>query len=165
MNRPSFLSWRPATTYVLIAGLAVLLLGLVVAYMIPLMRPTTNVKIASGVYSLWVADTEQARVKGLSGVQKLDPNGGLLMDFQTDGTWGIWMKDMKIPLDIIWLDANKKVVYIVKNASPELSTGTTFVPKKPARYVIELPAGSVDKAGIRQNSVAIFDLTDRQGIE
>lgn len=164
MNRPSLISWRPATTYMLIAGLVVLLLGMAIAYMVSATRPTTSLKIAGGNYSLWIANTESSRVQGLSGVERLDPNGGLLMDFETDGTWGIWMKDMKVPLDIIWLDANKKVVYIVKNASPELSTNTTFVPKKPARYVIELPAGSVDKAAINETSIATFDINAARGI-
>ncbi len=164
MNRPSFLSWRPATTYVLIGGLVVLLMGVAIAYMVSAVRPTTQVRIAGSTYELWIADTEAERVQGLSGVERLDPNGGLLMDFEADGAWGIWMKDMKVPLDIIWLDANKKIVYIVKNASPELSTDTVFTPKNPARYVIELPAGSVDKAAINQNSKVVFDITAVRGI-
>lgn len=160
MNRPSSFSWRPATTYVLIGGLVVLLMGVAIASMLSSMKPTTPVQLAGNTYQLWVADTEEKRVQGLSGVERLDPNGGLLMKFDSDGQWGIWMKDMKVPLDIIWLDKNKKVVYIVKNAKPELSTDTTFTPKSPARYVIELPAGSVDRSAINQNTIGIFDEND-----
>lgn len=87
---------------------------------------------------------EPSRNLGAFGVDSLKPNGGLLMVFDSDGTWGIWMKDMKVPLDILWLDANKKVVYIVKNASPEARDVATFTPKEPARYVLELLAGSVE---------------------
>ena len=82
------------------------------------------------------------------------------MKFPHDDTWGIWMKDMKVPIDIIWLNQHKRVVYIVKNASPELSTTMTFNPKEPARYVLELPAGSVDKAAIKSGNFASFDETD-----
>jgi uncharacterized membrane protein (UPF0127 family) len=79
------------------------------------------------------------------------------MKFDSDDQWGIWMKDMKIPLDIVWLDKDKKVTYIVENASPELSTTKTFIPETPTRYVVELPAGTVNKAGINKGAVATFN--------
>jgi len=159
MNRPSFRIWRPATTYILIGGLVLLLVALVASYIATSFKPSVELRIGGGVYHLQVADTHEERVQGLSGVKKLSPDGGLLMKFETDDKWGIWMKDMEVPIDIIWLDKNKKVVYIVKNVSPELSTDTVFRPKHPARYVIELPAGSVDKAAIKNGGEATFDET------
>jgi len=79
------------------------------------------------------------------------------MDFKEDGQWGIWMKDMKIPLDIVWLNKDKKIVYIVKNASPSLGTDTRFVPKEMARYVLELPAGTVERSALKIGTIAEFD--------
>ena len=158
MRNTSSLSWRPHTTFLLIGGFVVILVALAIAYIIQNFKPTTEVRVASGVYRLWVADTEAERVQGLSGVEQLSPDGGLLMDFETDDYWGIWMKDMKIPLDIVWLDADKQVVYIVKNASPELSTDTVMQPKSQARYVLELPVGSVEKSGIKTGHVVDFEL-------
>jgi len=163
MNKPSFLKWRPATTVILIVGIVSLLLYSVAAYAATHFKPTVEVRMGSGVYHLWLADTEANRDQGLSGVESLSPNGGLLMKFDSDNTWGIWMKDMKIPLDIVWLDANKKVVYIVKNASPDLSTDRIFTPKTSARYVIELPAGTVENAAIKTNTEATFDETKTEG--
>lgn len=157
MNRPSFVTWRPTTTYIFIGGLVAVLIGLVVAYGITTFTPTIPLRIGSGVYNLWLADTEAERTRGLSGVEKLRGDGGLLMKFDTDNTWGIWMKDMKLPLDIIWLNKEKEVVYTVKNASEELSTDVVFTPKTNARYIIELPAGGVDKAGIKTGNKATFD--------
>ena len=83
---------------------------------------------------------------------------GLLMLFADDGQWGIWMKDMKIPLDIVWLDANKKVIYIVTDASPSLGTSKIFQPDNPARYVLEVPAGSVKSGAIKTGDAASFTL-------
>lgn len=160
MPSTSLFSWRPHTTFLLLGGFAVILVALVVSYAVQNFKPTTELRIASGVYRLWVADNEAERTQGLSGVEALSPDGGLLMNFASDDYWGIWMKDMKIPLDIVWLDANKEVIYIVKNASPELSTETIMQPTKPARYVIELPVGSVEKSGIRTGQVADFTLTE-----
>lgn len=163
MNRPSFLLWRPATTHILIGGVFVLLIALVVAYAVAAFKPTTRVQVGGGVYNAWVADTEAERIQGLSGVEKMSPGGGLLMQFDSDDKWGIWMKDMKIPIDIVWLDKAKKVVYIVKNASPETATSVTYTPLDEARYVLELTAGSVDKAGIHTGAIAQFDEAGLEG--
>ena len=160
MNKPSFITWRPATTNILIVSAVVLLIGIVAAYMVNTFVPSTSVRIGSGVYHLQVADNHVELTQGLSGVSDLRDDGGLLMKFHTDDTWGIWMKDMEVPLDIIWLDKDKRVVYTVKNASPELSTSVIFKPKVPARYVLELTKGSVDKAGIKTGMQAKFDEND-----
>lgn len=160
MNRPSIFAWRSATTKLLVVGFVLVLIGVTIAYIATHFKPTTQVTIAGGVFQLWLADSETERVQGLSGVEKLSSNGGLLMDFQTDDTWGIWMKDMKIPLDIVWLDKDKKVVYIVKDAKPELSTNVVFSPKEPARYVIELQAGAVTSFGIKTGQTADFTINE-----
>jgi len=160
MNKPSIVLWRPRTTVILTCSLVALLIYSAVAYMVTTFQPTVEVRLGSGVYHLRVADDQAELTQGLSGVESLKADGGLLMKFASDDTWRIWMKDMQVPLDIVWLNSSKQVVYIVKNAQPELSTDTIFVPKEPARYVVELPAGSVKNAGIRTGSVASFDETD-----
>ena len=68
------------------------------------------------------------------------------------------MKDVKVPLDIVWLNSDKKVVFIVKNASPEGGANTIFTPKATARYVIELPAGTVASKAITVGLAAVFDI-------
>ena len=158
MDVPSSFSWRPKTTLILLGGFMVLLTVLVVSFVLNYFKPTTNVQLGGGYFSLMVADTEEKRAKGLSGVSELPPNGGLLFVFEEDSQWGIWMKDMLIPIDIVWLDANKRVVHIEKNISPDLGTTKTFLPEKSARYVIELPAGSASKAGIKTGQKAQFSL-------
>jgi len=158
MDKLRLFVWRPSTTIILIVGLVLILVGLVVSFTITTFKPTTQVKIASGVYSLWLADTDTSRAQGLSGVEKLHLNGGLLMAYDVNDTHGIWMKDMNFPLDLVWLDSKKEVVYIVKNAPPENPARTIYTPKNPARYVLELPAGSVQKAGIKTGDTATFNI-------
>ena len=113
--------------------------------------------LRGGTVHLDVADTPQARTQGLSGVTKLRSDEGLLFDFETDGKWGIWMKDMKIPIDILWLDKKGRVVYIVRDAQPELSTKKTFTPNEPARYVIELNAGAAERYMVRVGDIVEFE--------
>lgn len=80
------------------------------------------------------------------------------MAFDSSETHGIWMKDMNFSLDLVWLNSDKKVVYIVKNAYPEDPPTTVYVPKDPSLYVLELPIGSVQKAGIKTGDTASFNL-------
>jgi hypothetical protein len=56
------------------------------------------------------------------------------------------MKGMNFPIDIVWLNKDKKVIYIVKNAPFDDQT-TIYKPRTPALYVIELPAWSDRRQG------------------
>jgi uncharacterized membrane protein (UPF0127 family) len=155
-------TWRPRTTGIIVGGLVLILVALVVSYMSINFQPTTEVRLGSGVFSTQLASTDAARVQGLSGVDHLDANGGLLMVFQSDSQWGIWMKDMKVPLDIVWMNNEKKVIYIVTDASPDLGTSKIFKPQEAARYVLEVPSGTVKSAGIQIGAVATFNETVNQ---
>ncbi len=87
-----------------------------------------------------VADETSERVQGLSGVSKLDDFEGKLFIFDTDDKHGIWMKDMLIPLDIIWIDKNLKVIHIEQNVQPDTYPGKIFAPSSDARFVLEMNA-------------------------
>lgn len=154
--------WRRSTTNFLIVGILLIVIGSFVGFLVLNFQPKTEVRLAEGVFHLRVADNEAAREQGLSGVDRLLPNEGLLMAFETDGKWGIWMKDMKVPIDIVWLDSNKYVVYIVKNATPDLGTNKVFLPSRPARYVLELAAGNVQESGIKVGDSAYFELKEKE---
>ncbi|MDK2899329.1 MAG: uncharacterized protein PWQ10_516 [Patescibacteria group bacterium] len=127
-------------------------------------KPKVSLWLGDSLFSADVVIDETGRNKGLSGVTKVDPNAALLMVFPHESKWGIWMKDMKIPIDIVWLDKNKKVIYIEKNVSPSVSDSEIFEPKSLAKYVIEIPAGMVDKSAIRVGRVAIFQINE-EGVE
>lgn len=152
--------WRPHTTAILIGGVVAIILAAAIAFVVSNFQPRTEVRLNAGVFHLKLAADEPSRTLGLSGVEELRGNEGLLMVFDSDDTWGIWMKDMKIPIDIIWLDSTKKVVYTVKNAGPELSTEKIFQPKTKARYVIELKAGSVQQYNIKAGDTAQFTISE-----
>lgn len=144
-----------------VMSVIVVLISLLTIYALQVSGVTTErVRLAGSEYQLRVANTEQARVTGLAGVERLSENGGLLMDFEADGQWGIWMKGMKIPIDIVWLNKDKQVVYIVENASPQ-TPDTTYLPLENTRYVLEFAAGTVSRDNIGQGSVATFDIPTR----
>jgi uncharacterized membrane protein (UPF0127 family) len=87
-----------------------------------------------------VADTPAAREKGLSGKTGLAPDEGMLFVFPVAGVYSFWMKDMRFPIDILWIANDGTIVAIKENFSPA-SYPQTFAPATPARYVLEVPAG------------------------
>jgi len=153
--------WRPRTTSIFIGGLGVILVALVASYMATHFQPKTEVRLGASVFNVRLATTEADRVQGLSGVEKLSADDGLLMVFDDgDANTGIWMKGMKIPIDIIWMNNDKKVIYIVMDASPELGESKTFRPTSLAKYVLEVPAGTAKKSAIKIGDTATFNLTE-----
>jgi uncharacterized membrane protein (UPF0127 family) len=81
----------------------------------------------------------------------------MLFIYDTSGQWGIWMKDMRYSLDILWLDDNKKVVHKEENVAPS-TYPTTFSPNHDARYVIELPAGFAAQHNVEVGQVVGFSV-------
>lgn len=89
-----------------------------------------------------VADSPIERARGLSGTNFLNNKNGMLFRFEEADEHGIWMKDMTIPIDIIWIDEQNRVVSIKENVSPD-TYPTVFKPDAPAKYVLEVTAGYV----------------------
>jgi len=129
-------------------------------FMMTTFQSKVTLYLGDGVFDATIANTQPAREKGLGGVSDLKPNQALILAFASDDKWPIWMKDMKVPIDIIWLDKDKKVIYIVKNASPDTSTDVIYTPKTDARYVVEVPSGTVESKTIRTGRAAVFDIVE-----
>lgn len=104
-----------------------------------------------------VVRSDQARERGLSGTKELADGTGMLFVFDSADKWRIWMRDMQYPIDIIWLDEQKRVVHIVHAAQPSSYPKTEFAPKKPARYILEVPAQTARKHAITIGSQAEFE--------
>ena len=105
-----------------------------------------DVKIGNKPYTLFIADTQEKRVKGLSNNEDLTNNQGMLFAFDTKEYHSFWMKDMKYPLDFICLDENE-VIDIRQNISPD-TYPNIITPKFPANKVVEIHAGEVVKSGL-----------------
>jgi uncharacterized membrane protein (UPF0127 family) len=97
--------------------------------------------------SVEVADTPAAREKGLSGQSGLDDSEALLMIFDTPDYYRIWMKDMRFPIDVIWIGEDFKVVDVVRSMQPD-SYPQIFEPQSPAKYVLETKAFFTNIAGV-----------------
>jgi len=104
----------------------------------------TEITVGGIPFSIEVVDTETTRMRGLSGREWLAENEGMLFVFQEPDFYGFWMKDMRFPIDIIWLDEDFGVIDIIESVSPE-TFPTIFYPPKPVRFVLEISAGGGKK--------------------
>ncbi|MES2314396.1 MAG: DUF192 domain-containing protein [Patescibacteria group bacterium] len=120
--------------------------------------PSTSIITSKGSVKAFVANTEASREQGLSGQDSL-PNGvGMLFVFNSSGKYGFWMKDMSFSLDLIWIDANKKIVGVTKNVLPS-SYPFVFMPPKDILYVLEMNAGSVTEFGLTTGTSLKFSVS------
>lgn len=94
-----------------------------------------------------IANTKELRAKGLSETMSLNKKTGMLFIFEEEGIYPFWMKRMRFPIDIIWIDKNLQIVDITKNATPK-SYPKTFSPKKPSKYVLEINTGLLNQYDI-----------------
>jgi uncharacterized membrane protein (UPF0127 family) len=108
--------------------------------LVPILIGTTTVQAS-------IADSLPERIKGLSDTPYLPEGIVKLFAFGTEGEHSIWMKDMNYAIDIIWVAKAGQIVHIKNNVSPE-TYPESFASPKPAWYVIETPAGFVEKSGI-----------------
>ena len=90
-----------------------------------------------------IADSFKGRQRGLMFREKLAESQGMLFIFEDEDIQTFWMKNMVLPLDIIWIDAQKRIVDIRENVQPCRQTCENIVPVAKAKYVLEVKAGFV----------------------
>jgi hypothetical protein len=114
-----------------------------------------KVRICGRVFSLDVADTFAKQMLGLMHRESIGRLDGMLFSFRRDGINGIWMANMKFPIDIIWLDSEGMVIGIEKMAKPckGMFNCKSYSPGRRSRYVIELRGGTASSIGIRNGIV------------
>ena len=115
-------------------------------------QPTAVLHGAAGPASvrLEVAATDAARMKGLMFRQTLAEGDGMLFVFGETSDHGFWMKNTFVPLDMIFIGDDLRVVGVHARAVPQ-STDPIKV-GAPSRYVIEVPAGWAERHGVARGT-------------
>lgn len=116
---------------------------------------TTTVTMAGKSFAAEISDTEALRELGLSNRAAIAADAAMLFIFQQDNSNMFWMKDMHFAIDMIWLDSNKKVIYMAERVTPE-SYPQTFGPSAKSRYVIEVKSGIANKIGLKVGDTVSF---------
>ncbi|GAA4887133.1 hypothetical protein GCM10023311_08530 [Flaviramulus aquimarinus] len=93
-----------------------------------------------------IADTDFDIQTGLMYRNSMETNQGMLFIFDDERERYFYMKNTKIPLDLIFIDSNKKIVSFQKNAKP--FNESSLPSNAPAQYVLEINASLVDTWGL-----------------
>ena len=130
-----------------------LLAGVLVAAYYFSQQPPVPAGIAleapNGRLSCELASTPTERAAGLSNRTSLCPACCMLFSFESSGRHGFWMKDMRFPIDIVFLDGDGRVVDAWENAQPCTPQACPVrYPAADARYVVEVNAGAAGRFGM-----------------
>ena len=104
---------------------------------------TKTIRIGGKSYRAIIADTGVKRAIGLMFRESLPPGSCMLFVFGSPGYHTIWMRNMRFPIDAIWLDGNGVVIDAKSNLEPcrSMLACPQYSPKRQASYLIELNAG------------------------
>lgn len=102
------------------------------------------------------ATTSQERERGLCCRNSMPADSGMLFVYDSPAIHFYWMKDTTIPLDMYWIDAKKKIIYIKTNVQPN-TYPKRFGPNVQSQYVLETSAGFAKKHAIKVGDTVLFN--------
>jgi hypothetical protein len=102
-----------------------------------------------------VARSDPERERGLMYRQKLDAGRGMIFLFEAPQALKFWMKNTYIPLDMIFIGADKHVVYVEENAEP-LTLQTRGPEGEDTQFVLEVPGGWSRAHGVERGVAVKF---------
>jgi uncharacterized membrane protein (UPF0127 family) len=123
--------------------------------------PEVSLETAGGekIISVEISDTSEERATGLMNRTGLAENAGMFFVFEDEKPVRFWMKNTLIPLDMIFFDEDYRVVKMQKNALPcEKDPCAVYPSEKPAKYVLEVPAGTCDRIGLKEGDKAVLSI-------
>ena len=108
---------------------------------------------SGAVYRVELALTPEDQAQGLMFRESLPPRAGMLFVFDAPAPHHFWMKNTMIPLDMIWMDASGKVIFVSANTPPcKADPCATYGPDAPARQVLEIAGGMAAREKITVGS-------------
>lgn len=112
---------------------------------------------------VWVeiADTDELRAQGLMYRDHLASDDGMLFLFAQDGEYPFWMKNTRIPLDMIWIDKDRRVAAVKFDVPPcRADPCPSYPPNAFSRYVLEMAGGVAKQHGLKAGDVLRFEGTE-----
>ena len=120
--------------------------------------PRSTMQIATSdarlhAFEIWIADSEPRRARGLMFIRELAENQGMLFIYPDAQPISMWMKNTYLPLDMLFVDTQGRIVKVVENTTPQ--SLDTIESGAIVRGVIELNAGVSAKLHLRPGSLVI----------
>ncbi len=117
-------------------------------------------RLPSGkVLQVEVMVKDEDRAMGLMFRPSLPLDRGMLFVFDSPEFQGIWMKNCKFPIDIVWLDQDRQVVHLAESVPPcKADPCPVYQPLRRASYVVELNAGQARREKVQLGATLSFEL-------
>jgi len=116
------------------------------------------VELGGQRYQVELAQDEASRARGLMFREEMAADHGMLFVHDREELQAYWMKNTKIPLDILYFDSQRRLVSQQRDVPPcTLGDGCPPYPSSaPARYVLELNAGQANRLQLRDGTELTF---------
>lgn len=112
-------------------------------------------------YQIETATTREEMSTGLMNRKTVAENSGMLFVLQGQNEIAMWMEDTYVPLDMIFVNQDNKIIWIYKNAEPLSTQLIRPQTDEPLSAVIEVNAGDVDKNGIKIGDTVQHELLNK----
>ena len=118
-----------------------------------------EVELKGKRFSVEIADTREKQALGLMFRDSMPPDQGMLFMFPREAPRSFWMKNTRIPLDIMYFNENLELVSISADTPPcRVRYCPSYPSAAPAMYVLELNAGLASELGVTAGDRLVLDL-------
>lgn len=106
-----------------------------------------------------VADSSKEIEKGLMYREELSYESGMIFIMPYERDWHFWMKNTKIPLDMIFVDKNLDIIHVKERAEPCLTENCeSYNSNNSVNYIIEVNAGWTFDKGVKAGDKVMFNI-------
>ena len=112
-----------------------------------------------------IASDDATRAQGLMYRDQLAPDRGMIFLFARTDSYPFWMKNTLIPLDLIWIDEQKRIVHVSPNVQPcKADPCPSYDPGVFSRYVLELAGGVAGRHQLATGQTLRFEAMDNVAV-
>ena len=122
------------------------------------LKKNPTVTINGRKFQVTVADSQKEQEIGLSETKSLPQEKGMIFLFEKPGFYSFWMKNMKLPIDIIYIN-NDQIVTIQSNVQPAKNEESPIIytSTEPSDKVLEINSGLAEKYDLKKGDMVKYD--------
>lgn len=123
----------------------------------------TEARLAGQSLRIWLARTHEEKARGLMYYDSIEDDQGMLFVYESPQIMSFWMKNTRIPLDLVFFTENLEINGWIKDMQPGYGLPERslahYVSELPAQYALELKAGSIERLALKHGDRLEIPLT------